>query len=211
MNVSKTQEQLHTASSKNDGWFCSVICFKTISSKVRKVEMPNSVRKTSPYWMPTAWCASITAPQLVEETGVRMLAAHLLESDQQGRVLGGSCTHCWDNHKQKLLPKGLCQGFNFCQEHLLLWPTKTWHSDMPARFESHVSSQWNKVVGLVGKSEGVFCSITSFPCRQTAHSIFCIEFKKKSPSDLSPGLKGREEKIYIYKKVNAQMHRFICW
>lgn len=133
-------------------------------------------------------------------------------SGKQGRVLGRNCTHCWAPHKQTSLKK-FVSGLRLLPGLLLLQPVKTWHSDIPTQFESYVSSWWNKVVGLLGKTDFFFFvpEPLRFPHRQTAQSIFCTEFRKKSPSDLYRGSKGREEKIYISKKVKAQIHTFICW
>lgn len=42
-------------------------------------------------------------------------------------------------------------------------------------------------------------------------SLSRTELRKNSRFDLCPGLKGREEKIYIHEELKAQKnHRFIC-
>lgn len=61
--------------------------------------------------------------------------------------------------------------------------------------------------GTSGKKSGFFCPITTFPHRQTAQSIFCIELRKKKSFWPFSWLEGRRK----YKKANAQTHRFICW
>lgn len=144
---------------------------------------------------------TVLTPKPAQKIGLRTSPAHLLEATSKEECWGESA-HTAEPFINRNVSESLFREFDFCPQ----WPTKTWHSDWTTWFKNHFSSWWNKV----GK-KFFFCILFYPPHIPTNQSIFCIELRRKSPSDLSPGLKGRGEKIYLYNKVKAQTHRFICW
>lgn len=165
--------------------------------------MPNSLRKTSSYQLPTAWCVNKHSchPSQYNRTGLRTSPAHLEVTSKEecwGETAHAAKTFISRNVSETVCFRVLTFACNGQQRRgTTRLDNLAWEP-----FLFLMEQSWKKVI---------FFYSLCFSRRPTTRSIFCIGFRRKSPSDLSPGLKGREEKIYLYKKVKAQTHRFICW
>lgn len=181
---------LHTTCSRDRSCFCSLICFKTFRSRAGRIKVPNSPRKTSSYQLPTAWCANTPAIQASTKNRMRTSPAHLLEATSKEECWGETAYAAEPfmsrNESERICFRGLTSACNGQQRH----GTETWQP-VGEPFLFLMKQSWKKVILL---------STFFFPHRPTTQSIFCIQLRRKSPSHLSLGMKGREEKIYLHKK-----------
>lgn len=115
-----------TPHSRNRSCFCSIICFKPFRSRARRVKVPNSLRKTSSYQLPTAWCANTPATQASTKNSSEDITSISSGSHQQEECWGETA-HAAEpfisrNGSERVCFRGLTSACNGQQRH----GTETW-------------------------------------------------------------------------------------